>query len=163
MKDILQSRLFKWIILGVAGLIILVFVFGLGVFVGSEKADFAYKWAEDYHRNFGGPQGGFFGNFMGTEREMPNANGCFGKIIKIDAASGILTIKDVNNVEKDILAGAGATIIYQRRVMKISDLKIDDNVVVIGAPNGSGQIQAELVRIMPPKSNYSALIPQNKK
>jgi len=146
-EDIFQSKLFKGIILGIAGLIILVFVFGLGIFIGSKRAEFSFKWAEAYHRNFGGPQGGFLG-MMG---EPANANGSFGQIIKIDPAGSVLTIKDASNVEKNILITDETTIIYQRKNIKLSDLKIGDSVVVIGDPNNNGQIAAELIRVMPAK------------
>lgn len=140
-----QSKLFKGIVLGIAGLIILVFVFGLGVFVGTKKADFAFRWADEYHRNFGGPQGGFFGDMMG--QDYTAANGVFGQIIKIDGQT--LTIKGKDNVEKSILVSDKTSIVSQRKNIKLSDLKIDDNVVVIGDPNNNGQIQAELIRVMP--------------
>lgn len=150
-EDFFQSRLFKGLVFGVTGFIILAFVFGLGVFVGLKRADFSFRWADEYHRNFGGPQGGLFGDFLGTEKELPNTNGSFGQIIKIDNAADTLTIKDVNNVEKTILLGDKTTIIYQRKNVKLSDLKTDENVIVIGEPNTSGQIGAELIRVMPPK------------
>lgn len=148
-NNILDSKLFRAIILGIAGIIILVFVFGLGVFVGTKKADFSFRWADEYHRNFGGPQGGFFGDFMGTSKEFANANGVFGQIIKID--SGSLTVKDKANAEKIILVSDETSILYQKKNMKLSDLKLNDNIVVIGEPNNSGQIEAELIRVMPPK------------
>jgi hypothetical protein len=140
-----QSKLFKGVILGIAGLIILVFVFGLGVSVGTKKADFSFRWADEYHHNFGGPQGGFFGNMMG--QDFTEANGVFGQIIKIDNQT--LTIKGRDNVEKNILVGDKTAIIYQRKNIKISELKLDEVVVVIGDPNNSGQIEAELIRVLP--------------
>ena len=39
--------------------------------------------------------------------------------------------------------------VYQRKNLKLSELKIGDNIVVIGDPNDKGQIQAEFVRVMP--------------
>lgn len=152
-----QSKSFKGIILGLASLIVLTFVFGLGVFVGLERANFSFRWADEYHRDFGGPQGGFFGDFIGTGKELPNTNGSFGQVIKIDLTANTLTIKDENNVEKNILTGNKTTIIYQRKKIKLSDLKTDDNVVVIGEPNTSGEIEAELVRVLPPMPP----VPQN--
>jgi len=148
-KDFFESKIFKGIILGLAGFIILVFIFGLGVSVGMQRANFSFQWASEYHKNFGGPQGGFLGSFIGMDREFGNANGSFGQIIKIDEASESLTIKDVSNIEKNILIGSQTTIIYQRKNLKLPDLKINDSVVVIGEPNSSGQIQAELIRVMP--------------
>ncbi len=150
-ENFLQSKLFKGIVLGIAGLVILVFVFGLGVYVGMEKADFSFRWAEEYHQNFGGPQGGIFGNFFGSEKEFANSNGSYGQIIKIDG--NILTVKDNDgdNTEKTILVGDKTIIILQRKNIKLSDLKIGENIVVIGSPNNDGQIQAELIRVMPAK------------
>jgi hypothetical protein len=152
-KNILESKLFRAIILSIAGFIILAFVFGLGVFVGTKKADFSFRWADQYHRNFGGPQGGFFGDMMG--QDFTAANGVFGQIIKIDGQT--LTIKSKDNVEKSILISDKTTIIYQRKNMKLSELKVNDSVVVIGDPNDQGQIQAELIRVMPaPPQNSPA-------
>jgi hypothetical protein len=156
MKDFFQSKLFKGIILGVAGLVVLVFVFCLGVFVGTKRADFSFRWADEYHRNFGGPQGGFFGDFIGMDREFTNSNGSFGQIISINPSTNsgqaVLTVKDNDgdNTEKTILVNDKTTIIYQKENIKLSDLKVDDNIVVIGEPDNSGQIQAKLIRVMPP-------------
>lgn len=144
-NNIFDSKIFKGIILGIACLIILAFVFGLGVFVGAKRADFSFKWAEEYHRNFGGPTGGFLGNIM--DGGFTDANGIFGQIIKINGQ--ILTIKGQDNVEENIFISDETTIVYQRKNMKLSDLKVGDSVVVIGEPNTNGQIQAELIRVMP--------------
>ena len=149
-NNIFESKVFKIIVLCIAGLIVLVFVFGLGIFVGTERANFSFRWADEYHRNFGGPQAGFFGDFVGQDRQFTNANGSFGQIIKIDSTSGTITIKGVDNVEKNILTTVKTTIIYQRKNIKLLDLKINENVVVIGDPDSNGQIQAELIRVMAP-------------
>ncbi len=145
-NNILESKLFKAIVFGIAILIILVFIFGLGVFVGTKKADFSFRWADQYHRNFGGPQRGFFGDMMGDQ--FTNSNGVFGQILKIDGQ--ILTIKGKDNAEKSILVGDETSIIRQRDNIKLSDLKTDDVVVVIGEPNDNGQIEAKLIRVLPP-------------
>lgn len=160
-EDFLQNKLFKIIILSVAGLIAICFIFGLGMFVGMEKADYSFRWAEEYHKNFAGPRAGFFGTFMGTENQFLNSNGVFGKILKIDG--NILTIKenDGDNSEKAVLIGEKTSIISLRKNLKISDLKIGDNAVVIGSPNSSGQIQADLIRVMPGNSLPKNQLPQN--
>jgi len=149
--NLLESKIFRIVILSIAGLIVLAFVFSMGVYVGTKRAEFSFKWADEYHRNFGGPQGGVFGEFAGMNNGLPNANGSFGQIIKIDTTTGTLTIKDVNNVEKNILVTDKTTIIYQRKNIKISELKLDEDVIAIGDPNDSGQIQAKLIRVFPVK------------
>ena len=143
-----QTKLFKGIVLGIAGLIVLAFVFGLGIFVGTEKAEFSFKWADDYHKNFAGPQAGFLGNMMG--QDLTNGNGVFGQIIKINGET--LVIKGRDNVEKNVLVSDKTTIVFQRKNIKLSDLKINESVVVIGDPDNNGQIQAELIRAMPSPS-----------
>ncbi|MCX6719725.1 MAG: hypothetical protein NTV36_01270, partial [Candidatus Staskawiczbacteria bacterium] len=110
---------------------------------------FSFKWADEYHHNFGGPQGCIFGDFMGMERGLPNSNGSFGQIIKIDTTAQTLTIKDTNNIEKNILVGPQTTIVLQKNNIKLSDLQLNDSVVIIGNPNNQGQIQAGLIRVMP--------------
>lgn len=147
--------------MGIAGLIILAFVFGLGVFVGMKRANFSFQWADEYHRNFGGPQGGFLGDFFGTDRESANANGSFGQIISIDQTAQTFTIKDAGNVEKNILVNSQTIIVFQKKNMKLSDLKISDNVVVVGEPNSSGQIVAELIRVMPYLNSQTQNAQQN--
>jgi hypothetical protein len=143
-NNILESKLFKAIVLSIAMLVILVFVFGLGVFVGTKKADFSFRWADQYHRNFGGPQGGFFNDMQG--RQFTDANGVFGQIIKIDGQT--LTIKGKENMEKSILVNEKTSIVRQTNNIKLSDLKTDDVVVVIGEPNDNGQIEAKLIRVL---------------
>jgi len=136
MQNFLQSSLFKGIIIGLGCLIILIFVFNLGIFVGTKKADFSFKWAGEYHRDFGG--------FL-------SPYGSYGQIISIN--DNILTVKDndADKTEKNILIGNNTTIIFQRKNIKLSDLKIGDNIVTIGNPNSDGQIQAELIRVIPLK------------
>lgn len=153
MADFFQSKTLKWIILAIGALVVLVFVFCIGVFVGTERADFSFEWADQYHRNFAGPQGGFFGDFMGMDRQFTNANGIFGQIIAIN--NDVLTVKDNDgdNTEKNILANNKTTIILQKKNIKLSDLKIDDNIVVIGEPDNTGEIQAKLIRVMPALPN----------
>lgn len=161
----LQSKKIKIAILGLAGLIIILLAFALGAFVGFKKANFSYKWGENYHRNFAGPRNGFFNDFSG--RDFIEPHGAFGQIIKIDlagqpssetptstAGSGEIAaviIKGNNDTEKIVLIKNDTVIRGPKEIIKLGDLKIDDYIVVIGEPNNSGQIEAKLIRIMPPQ------------
>lgn len=153
--DFFQSKIFKWATLGVACFLILAFVFGMGVFVGTKRANFSFRWAEEYHRNFAGPEGGFFENVVDARKGFIDANGCIGQIISINGQT--LTVKGRNDAEKIILVNDKTTIIFQRENLKLSKLKTGDIVVVIGEPNDSGQIQAVLIRVVPPPpaNNYN--------
>ena len=122
----------------------LLVVLGVGMFIGFRKADFSYRWGENYYRNFGGPPG-FFGDLGG--RDFMDAHGVSGQIIKIDGQT--LTIKGRDNTEKIVVIGNDTLIRRGSDTIKPSDLKVDDNIVVIGQPNNTGQIEAKLIRVMP--------------
>lgn len=142
-KNLFQSQKSRKIIYGVGLAIATLLIFQAGVFVGYKKANFSYRWAENYHRNFGGPRGGFF-QFLDRDDYM-NAHGTFGPVIKIDG--NILTVKDQSGAEKIILISDGTEIRMGRDKISSSDLKIDDRIVAIGNPNDKGQVEAKLIRV----------------
>lgn len=142
-NKIFQAKKFKKILLAIGALIVLLIVFGVGMAVGFRKANFSYRWAENYHRNFGGPREGLFKDFSG--RDFINTHGISGSIIKIDGNT--LIIKGQDNVEKTIVVSDQTVIRKQQETIKVSDLKVDDSVVIIGSPNNSGQIEAKLIRV----------------
>jgi RNase P/RNase MRP subunit p29 len=142
---IFQSKLFKGIILIVIALIVVLLAFKAGTMIGFKRADFACGWGDNYHKNFGGPKGGFFEDM--NDRNFMPGNGIFGQIIKVEGNT--LTIKGQDNLEKSVLVEEKTSIMKFREQLKISDLKVDDNVIVMGEPNESGQTVARLIRIMP--------------
>ncbi len=139
----LQSKKFKIIMVAIVAIIVLLLAFKAGEFVGFKKAGFSYQWGENYQRNFGGPRGGMFNDFMG--KDFMNAHGNAGSIIKIDA--NVLIIKGQKNVEQTIVVSDQTMIRRQQDILKVSDLKVDDRVTVIGSPNKEGQIEAKLIRV----------------
>lgn len=143
----LQSKTFKLFLAAISALIVLLFVFKIGAFVGYKKAQFSYRWGENYHRNFAGPRGGFFGDLRSAfgDRDFINAHGTFGSIIKVDGNT--VVIKGKNDVEKTVLVSDKTTVSNRRENLKISDIKVDDQAVVIGSPNEEGQIEAKLIRL----------------
>ena len=146
-NKLFQSRGFKiatWI---VAGLILFLLIFRLGMAVGYKKAAFSYRWGENYHRNFGGPRGGFAGDFL-KDRMYIESHGVFGKVVNVDGNT--IVVKGLDDVEKIVLVKEDTVITRFRESIKISDLKTDDPIVVIGNPNDTGQIEAKLIRVMPP-------------
>ncbi len=135
----------KLVIVGVLCFAVLVFVFGVGVFVGQERAGFSFHWAENYHRNFGGPKLGLFGNF--PDRDFIGGHGVFGSVIHIDGNS--IIVKGQDNMEKTVMVSEQTTITGPSVTMKLSDIKINDNVVIIGSPDEHGVITAKFIRILP--------------
>jgi hypothetical protein len=151
-----KHDILKWIIVGLLAIVVIVLVFGLGVFVGEKKAKFSYLWAENYHRMFAGPKAGFLGNLRMPPfppfDEFIEGHGTFGEIIKIEGNN--LVVKGRGNVEKVIVVTEKTVIKSGRKDIKFSDLKIGDMIVIIGSPNEKGQIEAKLIRVFPPKSSF---------
>jgi len=126
--------------------IILLLVFKAGMMIGFKKANFSLQWGQNYHQNFSGPRGNFFMSTFGPD-EYIESNGAFGQILKINDNS--LIMNGVGNLEKIILINNDTIIRNQRDNLKANELKIGDNIVVIGEPDNEGQIKATLIRIMP--------------
>jgi len=151
----LQSKNFKIAIACVAVFVALFLVFGLGVYVGIKKADFSFKWAEQYHNNFAGPAGGFLQDLGRAGNQFMESNGVVGKIIQIGGSS--ITVQGRNDTERIVAITDRTTIKYQNNRIGIENLKIGDEVVIIGSPNQSGQIDAMLIRVMPPAPSANSV------
>jgi hypothetical protein len=143
-----QSKIFKKVVLGIIILVIFLSVFKMGMVVGARKAEFSNRWSDNYHRNFGGPRNGFLSGF--NDRDFIGASGTFGEIIKADR--GTLVVKGQGDVEKIILIKDNTVIKRFSDTMKLTDIKIGDYAVVIGESNDAGQIEANLVRLLPLQS-----------
>lgn len=138
---------FKWVIVRLAGFVIIILIFGAGMFVGGMRARFTYRWAESYHKNFGGPKAGFFGDWQKlppSPGDFIEGHGTFGEIIKINDTDFV--IKGRGDLEKIIIITKDTIIQKGRDTIKKEELRVGNNVVVIGSPNKEGQIEAKLIR-----------------
>lgn len=144
-NKLFQSKTFKIILISVAALIVLLSVLAAGMFIGFKKAGHSYSWGENYYQNFGGPSRGFPGDFAG--KDFMGGHGVDGQIIKIDGST--LLIEGRDNVEKIVLIKEDTLIRRLRETIKLSDLKVDEQIVVIGQPNDVGQVEAKLIRVLP--------------
>ncbi len=152
--DRVNHDILKWIIIGLAGFVVVVLIFGIGMFVGGMKAKFSYRWAESYHKNFAGPKNGFLGDWrvLLPPGDFIESHGTFGEIIEIEGNT--LIVKGREDIEKVVLVGEKTIIKLGRKNIKISDLKVDDRVVIIGSPNEQGQIEASLIRLFSLKTSF---------
>jgi hypothetical protein len=149
-KNQTKKDILKWILIGLGIFIFSALIFKTGMFVGAMKANFSYRWAESYHKNFAGPRAGFFGDWrIPPFGDFIESHGTFGEIIKIDGNT--LVVKGRENIEKIVLVGEKTIIKSGLKDIKISDLKVGDMMVIIGSPNEQGQIEAKLIRVFPPK------------
>lgn len=164
--NFIRSKNFIIIIVIVLGFAVLAGAFALGAIVGYRKAGFSYAWGENYHRNFGGPKDGFLRDLVGFGAgDFIEGHGAFGQIIKIDssASSGqvpSIVVKGRDNVEKIVLIKDDTIIRHPQGTIQLSELKVDDFIVVIGEPNDAGQIEAKFIRFMPsPSANQGSPSP----
>lgn len=136
-------------------LILMLGSFAGGVSVGIHKAKFSYRWGENYERNFMGPRPGEMGggerdgmigmlkNFEG--RDFRNAHGLAGTIVSI--ADNNIIVKDKDNKENTVAVTDKTIIKNGRNDIKLSDLKQDDQIVVMGNPGDNGVVNANLIRV----------------
>lgn len=161
MKEFIQSRTFKIVAAIICVFLISVVSFGAGVAVGLHKARFSADFGKNYERNFmgsrfgdgrgmiggngGGGMMGFFSDFEG--RDFRNGHGLAGTVISI--SDNNIIIKDRDNKENTVTVSAQTLIKSQRDNLKLSDLKVNDQIVVMGNPGDNGVVNASLIRVFP--------------
>ena len=83
LKEMFKPTHLNKLLIILATMVVLVFVFSAGVLVGHEKGRFSRNWGENYYRNIIGP-GGRGRGMMDFGRPEFNAHSGFGQIIKIE-------------------------------------------------------------------------------
>ena len=140
-----RPDILKWVIVGLLGFITIILIFGVGMKVGTLKAQYSYRWADNYHKNFAGPRGGFLENW----RKFPagdfiGGHGVFGEIIELNNTGFV--VKGRGDIEK-IIVTTDDTVVKKGRETVGNGLKVGDRVTIIGSPNEEGQIEAKLIRV----------------
>lgn len=149
-KNVLRKTL--WFI-GI--LIIALLFFKAGEFVGVKKASFSYQFGERYFKTFAGPKNNF-PNDLG-DRYFLMGHGTFGTIVNISTST--IIVQDRGGIEKIITVTPKTTVMKFKNTISISDLSVDDNIIVIGSPDNSGEINAKLIRIVPFSTSTELLPP----
>lgn len=147
--SIIQTKKFRIAAYALLVLFAVLIVFQAGVVVGYKKAVFSHGLGENYSRAFGDPDhdhDGFFGGIPGDN--MTSSHGAVGKIVRITLPTIVVASND--NVEKVIHLSDDTNIRKFRTEIKNSDLVVGDFIVVLGEPNVNSQIEARLIRVLPP-------------
>ncbi len=153
-----KSDILKWAVIALSGFVVILLSVGLGIWIGGERARFSYRWADNYHKNFGGPKEGFFMEMRRFPQDnFMSGHGEFGTIIKINGSE--IMIKGRDNMEKFVLAKNDTVVKSAKADIKLRDLKVNDFIVVIGSPNDVGQIEAKIIRVLPLPSGESSNMP----
>lgn len=134
----------KWI-LGVLGFcIVALLFFAIGVSVGYRKAEFSYQWKEGYNRNFGRPPSRVVG-FPPEPASMMNAHGVAGSVIQVAASDLVIVGRD--GMEKTVTFSPLTMVRNDNGMLRLSDFKVGDQIIVIGAPGNEGRIEARFIRV----------------
>jgi hypothetical protein len=161
-KKVLESKVFRTVMYTLGILAVIFLIFQAGMMAGFRKASFGRNWGDNYTKNFGSPhrairmKGGEFGDFG----NLSNAHGAVGKIIKVELPT-IVVFDGKDQTEKIIIIDDKTEIRRMRDVVSKEELKIDENVVVIGSPNSSGQIEAKLIRFIPAPPPDAPILKRN--
>jgi hypothetical protein len=119
----------KIVVVALCSLLVLVIVFGAGMLAGLEKAEFSQHWQTGYY-----------------PRMVLNAHGVAGPVIRVNQDS--LVIEDRDGSEKTALVSPDTTIKEDGNTIGISQVKLNDQVVVIGSPDDQGEVKASIIRVM---------------
>lgn len=143
LAEALNSKVFKGILITLGSLVILLMVFRLGMVVGFQKANFSYQWGENYHTVFGGPRHGWLQQM--DKDDYINGNGVVGSVLQVNSST--LTIRGNDNTEKSVIIDNQTVIEKNHQTIKLTDIKNNEQVIVIGTPSSTGQIDAMFVRV----------------
>ena len=168
-KSKLKTKNFRLLAGIVGALLVILISFAAGVGVGLRKARYSYQWGQNYERNFESPRPGMMGNggpggmmgfFRGvTGGDFRNAHGLSGTIISITGNN--LVVKDKGNKENTVAVTNNTIIKDGPNNIKLSDLQQNEQVVIVGNPDNSGVINADLIRVFVQPQNNTQAQPQN--
>lgn len=147
-----QSKPLNRVLCGIGIIIAILIIFQAGTFMGYHKAKFSYGLGDNYYRTFGGHRGeGMMGGFDG-DRDFSNSHGVIGKIINIKLPT--ILLEDQSGIEKFVAVNDDTVARRFRENMPVTDLKVNDFVVVVGSPNDSAQIEAKIIRLIPAPPDF---------
>lgn len=145
-KEYIKSQSFRGIIIGIVIAVIVLLIFQAGVFVGYRKASFAYRFGDNYYQVFDNRAPSPLG--FPLQDEFRASHGAVGEVISISLPT--LVVAGPDSVEKTVLITSDTLVRKFDGDVKPEDIKTGDFLVAIGDPNESSQIQAKLIRILPP-------------
>ena len=116
-KQFFANPFFKWTVIILGELIIIIGIFALGIKVGRHEEHFSRQWMQNYPRNFGGPNG--IQVQLGTMNPVMQPHGLFGNILNISKDNKTLVIKGQDNIEKTVLIDAKTVIQKQFSTLKV--------------------------------------------
>lgn len=140
-----SSKTISYLIPVLAVLIFLVGAFWIGMAIGERRARHFNGWCDGYRHAFM-PLGR--GRMPLPSPHLPNAHGVFGRVVSVSNQN--IVIQGNDDIEQGVLVTSSTAIRLGDRNATLNDIHTDDQVSVFGVPNSVGQIEARLVRLLPP-------------
>lgn len=148
--------MFKGVLIGLSIALLAMLIFQAGMFFGYRKAAFSYGFGDHYYRVFAGPGGMGDRVFqISLHDKFMEGNGAAGKIVSINLPTFVVSERD--NMEKTVFISTSTQIRSFDKTIQPSDLKPDDFVIVFGSPDNDSQIEARLIRLLPPPQSTTSI------
>ena len=154
--DSKKTRTALWII---GGIVAALLVFGGGMAMGYQRGIFSSHFGEEYYNNFRGNASAGGVMMLGGPPPM-NQHGTAGTVIDVDASNTRITATDPDGDEESIAVDGNTIIREVDQTIPFGSVVPGDRIVVIGEPNGSGQILARFIRIFSGSSSIPQMPPQ---
>ena len=150
-KEFFQSSVYAKLIAILGILLIALVIFSAGIAVGYERASFSMGWEENDYGNMSRFDR-MFEPFTHNDDNI-NSHGAIGNITSIQLPTFL--VRGPHQAEQVVMIGSSTILRLMRSSASIGDLKSGEQVIVIGAPDQEGRIQATFVRIinMPPAAS----------
>ncbi len=150
MKQLFHSPRYKKIAYVLGVFIVLLLTFQAGMAVGFHRAEFGHRFDENYMDAFGKhPEGGH----EGFRDEPFESHGAVGRVLSVSLPTIVVEDK---NVEKVVRVSSSTVVRYFRDHIDVSQIKPNDFIVVIGEPNQASEVEAKLIRMLPPPPGFVA-------
>jgi hypothetical protein len=150
MKDLIAHPKFKKVLYVIGGLLTLMIAFSTGMEVGYHRAQFSRQFDDNYFRAYGKHRAS---EGMGWKSDPFEAHGAIGRVVSISLPT--LIVED-RNMEKLIRVSSSTEVRKGHQKITVNEIMPNDFIVVFGSPNQSNEVEAKLIRTLPPPPGWSA-------
>ena len=149
-KKLIRSQKFGGMLVGFCTAIVALVIFQAGMFVGFHKAGFSRHMGDNYYRAFG-KHHRMPGIQIATPGDFVDVHGAAGRVVSVSLPTTV--IQDGDGIEKVVHISENTAVRRLRNDVTPTDIKVGDFAVVIGKPNDVGQVEATLIRLLPPPTS----------
>ncbi|MES2409769.1 MAG: hypothetical protein V4509_05740 [Patescibacteria group bacterium] len=145
MSQVSKSKYFNQSLIAIGLVIWTGLILQLGMFIGYQKASYFFKYGDNYYKNLRGGRPMPMGL---NDDDLPRSHGAIGRVIQVTLPTFI--VEDEDGMEKIISTNDRTIVRNVEMLASTSKISQNDMVVVVGSPNEKSEIEAKLIRILPP-------------